>query len=55
MTVYRVFISASYEVEAENEEEACNKAHDAVLNQELKMREFEFSPEETDHDEPQNY
>jgi len=54
MSVYRVSIWASYEVEAENEEDACNKAHDAVLNQELKMREFEFSAEHTDHESPQN-
>lgn len=55
MTVYRVSIFASHEVEAENEEEACNKAHDAVLNQEVKMRAFEFEAQETDHEEPDNY
>lgn len=55
MTVYRVSVWASIEVEAESEEQACDMAHDAVLNNEIKMREYEFSAEETDHEEPQNY
>ena len=54
MTVYRVSIWASVEVEAENEQEACDMAHDIVLFQEIKMRDYEFTAEETDHEEPQN-
>lgn len=54
MTVYRVSIWASVEVEAENEQEACDMAHDIVLLQEIKMRDYEFTAEETDHEEPQN-
>lgn len=53
MTVYRVSIWATYEVEASTEQEACDKAHDAVLNQELKMRDYEFTAEETDHEVPE--
>lgn len=29
-------------------------AHDMVLNQEIKMRDYEFTAEETDNDFPQN-
>lgn len=46
MKSYRVSVWASVDVQAETEQEACDKAHDMVLNQEVKMRDFEFTPEE---------
>jgi hypothetical protein len=54
MTVYRVSVWTSVEVEAENEEQACDLAHDMVLNQEVKMRDYEFTAEETDNEFPEN-
>jgi len=50
MKSYRVSVWASVDVQAENEQDACDKAHDAVLNQEIKMRDYEFDAEETDGD-----
>lgn len=46
MNYYRVGIFASVNVEAENEERAIEIAHDAVLNAEIKMSEFEFEAQE---------
>jgi hypothetical protein len=53
MTVYRVSVWASIEVEADNERDAEEKAHDAVLAGEIRMRDYEFTAEETDHEEPE--
>lgn len=55
MTVYRVSIWTSYEVEASSEEEAEEKARDAVAGQEIPTRWYEFVAEETDHDVPEGY
>jgi hypothetical protein len=46
MKQYRVAIFASVNVEAENEEQAIGMAQDAVLNGQIKMREFEFEAQE---------
>jgi hypothetical protein len=48
MTTYRVSIYATYEVEADSEEQACDMAKDAIAGQEIRTREFEFIAEETD-------
>jgi len=45
MGQYRVSIWASVNVEAEDEDAACGLAHDILLNQEIKMRDFEFTAE----------
>jgi len=48
MTDYRVSIWASVNVTADNEEEACGLAHDMVLNQDIKMRDYEFDAQARD-------
>ena len=45
MTDYRVSVWASINVEADTEEQARDIAHDMVLNQEIKMRDYEFTAE----------
>lgn len=52
MTVYRVSVWASIEVEADNERDAEDKAHDAVLDGAIRMRDYEFTAEELDAEEP---
>lgn len=41
MRTYRVSIWTTYEVEANNEEEAIDKARDAVAGQEIRNRDYE--------------
>lgn len=48
MKEYRVSVYASVNVEAETEEQARAVAHDMVLNQEVKMRDYEFEAQERD-------
>lgn len=48
MTEYRVSIWASVNVEAKTEEQARDIAYELVRNQELKMRDYEFTAEERD-------
>jgi hypothetical protein len=47
MKTYNISIYASITVEANNEQEAQDIAHDMVLNQEVKMRDFQFEAEES--------
>jgi hypothetical protein len=43
---YRVSVWTSVDVEARSEEEAENIAHDMVLTQAIRMRDYEFTAEE---------
>ena len=47
MKTYNVSIYASVTIEANNEQEARDIAHDMVLMQEVKMRDFQFESEES--------
>jgi hypothetical protein len=47
MKEYRVSVWASITVQAENENDAEDIAHDMVLNQEVRMRDYTFTAEET--------
>ena len=55
MTTYRVSIWASYEVQANSEQEAKDMVHDLVQAGEISMKEYEFTAEESDNTEPENY
>lgn len=52
MISYRVCIFASINVEAENEQEAIEQAKSAVMNNELKIREYDFEAEDRSLDSP---
>lgn len=46
MRTYRVSIWTTYEVEADNEQEAIDKTRDAIADYEIKNRDYEVEPME---------
>jgi hypothetical protein len=46
MTRYRVSVWATIDVTADNEDDAIDTAHDAILDGEIRMRDYEFTTEE---------
>ena len=48
MKEYRVSIWTSVNVQADNEKQAEEIAHDELINGEIRFREFEFNAEERD-------
>jgi hypothetical protein len=46
MSRYRVSVWATIDVTADSEDDAIDTAHDAILDGEIRMRDYEFTTEE---------